>query len=338
MSPNEQTKFPCLARAAAAALFALHVAALHTPAHAQVQGQVKIQANAAAHFVAPDIAAGNTASRVVPAAASTNTPAAVPAVAATNMRQAESNTIKAAPVTAAGATPTPPACRAPAGLARLDRPLLHTMRRLANGMPLTVVAIGSSSTAGAGASSVTANYPSQLAADLRERFPGHDITVLNRGVNGEETDNMMARFASDVIAAHPQLVIWQVGTNSVLRDRSLEKHAQMLYDGIEQLKAINADVVLMDVQYVPAVLAKTETDGMEDQIALAAKTENVDLFERFAIMRDWSEVQHFAFDTFTAPDHLHMNDWGYGCVAKLLAGAITEAVARPVTSAAAHSR
>jgi acyl-CoA thioesterase I len=340
MSSNKQTKFSCLARAAAAAFFALHAAALHTPAHAQVQSQTEanFQANLTAHFVAPEIGSGNMQSHLVPAAAAAVPLAAVPAVATSDTRQAQSNSIKPAAVTVPAASPAPPSCRAPTGLARLDRPLLHTMRRIASGMPLTVVAIGSSSTAGAGASSVTANYPSQLAADLRERFPGRDITVLNRGVNGEETDNMMARFASDVIAAHPQLVIWQVGTNSVLRDRSLEKHAQMLHDGIEQLKAINADVVLMDVQYVPAVLAKSETDGMEDQITLAAKTENVDLFERFAIMRDWSEVQHIAFDTFTAPDHLHMNDWGYGCVAKLLAGAIAEAVTRPVTSAAAHSR
>jgi len=67
---------------------------------------------------------------------------------------------------------------------------------------------------------------------------------------------------------------------------------------------------------------------------LAAKTDNVDLFERFAIMRNWSEVQHLSFDTFVAPDHLHMNDWGYGCVAKLLSGAIAEAATRPITSAA----
>jgi acyl-CoA thioesterase-1 len=31
---------------------------------------------------------------------------------------------------------------------------------------------------------------------------------------------------------------------------------------------------------------------------------------------------------------LHMNDWGYGCVAKLLTGAIAEAATRPITSAA----
>jgi acyl-CoA thioesterase I len=325
MSPKKQTKLPCLARAAVAtAFFAVHSVALHTAAYAQMQP---------AHFVAPQIPVD-----VMPVAAPSATPAAVPAAAASSARPATSNLIKPAvmPAPAQAAAAPPAACSAPAVFTHLDRPLLHTMRYLASGTPLTIVAIGSSSTAGAGASSAAAAYPSQLAADLRDKFPGHDITVLNRGVNGEETDNMMARFASDVIAAHPQLVIWQVGTNSVLRDRSLEKHAALLHDGIAQLKAINVDVVLMDLQYAPAVIAKPETDDMVEQIALAAKTENVDLFGRFAIMRNWSEVQHISFDTFVAPDRLHMNDWGYGCVAKLLAGAIAEAATRPVTSAAVH--
>ena len=326
MSPNQQTKTACLARAAAvAALFAVHSGALHTAAYAQMQTP--------AHFVAP-----SAAFELTPVAAPSASPAAVRAVAPSGMSPATSNLIKPAvvPPSAPVAAAAPIACSAPAAFTHLDRPLLHTMRYLASGAPLTIVAIGSSSTAGAGASSAAASYPSQLAADLRERFPGHDITMLNRGVNGQETDNMMARFASDVIAAHPQLVIWQVGTNSVLRDRSLEKHAAQLHDGIDQLKAINADVLLMDPQYAPAVIAKPETDDMVEQIALAAKAENVDLFERFAIMRNWSEVQHLSFDTFVAPDRLHMNDWGYGCVAKLLAGAIAEAATRPITSAAVH--
>jgi len=210
------------------------------------------------------------------------------------------------------------------------------MARLGSGQPLTIVAIGSSSTAGAGASSPAASYPSRLAVELQQRFPGHDFTVLNRGINGEETDDMMARFESDVIAAHPQLVLWQVGTNSVLRDHPLTPHAAALHQGIEELKAAGADVVLIDPQYAPEVIAKSETPGMVDQIAIAAKEENVDLFRRFAVMRDWYEVQHLGFDTFVSPDSLHMNDWGYACWAKLIGAAISEAVTRPIASAAAH--
>jgi acyl-CoA thioesterase-1 len=228
----------------------------------------------------------------------------------------------------------PPACSAPTGLARFTHPLRHTARRLAGGGPLVIVAIGSSSTNGAGASSPAASYPSRLAVELKQRFPGHDITVLNRGVNGEQTEQMLARFETDVIAAHPDLVLWQVGTNSVLRDSPLRPHAVLLREGIAQLKEAGADVVLMDMQYAPQVLSKAETQGMEDQIAFAAKEENVDLFGRYALMRNWHEVQHIPFETFVAPDQLHMNDWSYACVAKLLAAAITEAATRPIASAA----
>jgi acyl-CoA thioesterase-1 len=139
-----------------------------------------------------------------------------------------------------------------------------------------------------------------------------------------------------VMAAHPQLVLWQVGTNSVLRDRPLDTHAAQLHQGIEELKAADADVVLIDPQFAPAVNAKSETADMVEQIALAAKADNVDLFRRFAVMRNWYEVQHLTFADFVAPDQLHMNDWSYACWAKLLGGAIAEAATRPIASAAVH--
>ena len=242
-----------------------------------------------------------------------------------------------APPAAAPQQSTPFACIAPADVARFNYPLRHTGRRLASGAPLTIVAIGSSSTAGAGASSPAASYPSRLAVELKQRLPTHDITVLNRGVNGEETENMMARFATDVTAAHPDLVLWQVGTNSVLRDYPLKPHSVLLHEGIEELKAAGADVVIIDMQFAPRVIAKPETQGMEGQIALAAKEESVDLFRRFELMRNWHDVQRIPFDAFVSSDELHMNDWSYACVAKLLAAAITEAATRPAASAAVPS-
>jgi hypothetical protein len=92
----------------------------------------------------------------------------------------------------------------------------------------------------------------------------------------------------------------------------------------------------MDLQYAPRVLAMSETPGMVDQIARTAKEEGVDLFHRFDIMQNWHDDQHLPFNVFVSPDGLHQNDWGYGCVAKLLSGAIAEAATRPIASAAAH--
>ena len=315
MSPNNPLTTARLLRATAAttAVFVTFAAA-----HAQMLEPARI--------VAP---------LVTPAAAPLHLPTATPAVLAAPARPVVPSALPQP--TALTAIPPPVACSAPAQFTRFDRPLLRTARRLASGEPLTIVAIGSSSTAGAGASSPDATYPSRLAVELHKRFPAEAVTVLNRGINGEETENMLARFAGQVIAEHPQLVLWQVGTNSVLRDHPIKPHAVQLHDGIDQLKAIGADVVLMDPQYAPKVLAKAETPDMVEQIALTAKEENGDLCQRFAVMRDWYEVQHLAVDTFVSPDGLHMNDWSYSCVATLLAGAVAEAATRPIASAAAPS-
>jgi len=290
-------------------------------------------------------AGGHALSATAIPAASPAAPLAIPVLATPNQpRPQDAKPAVLHPQTAplanapAGAAPGGSGeivCHGPAHLARLDHPLQHTARRLAAGKPLVIVAIGSSSTAGARASSPAASYPSRLAVELQKLLPGHAITVLNRGVNGEETSDMMARFSSGVIAEHPQLVLWQVGTNSVLRDHPLAPHAVELRQGIGELKAIDADVVLIDPQYAPRVLAKSETTGMVDLIALAARDENVDLFRRFAIMRDWYENQRRSFDVFISPDGLHMNDWGYACWAKLLAASIVDAASPPVVSVAA---
>ena len=96
-----------------------------------------------------------------------------------------------------------PKCDAPLHLLRLANPLTHFAQKLATRGPITIVAIGSSSTAGAGASSPATNYPNRLAEELKRRFPTHSITVLNRGVNGEEVDDMLKRLDKDVVGRLP---------------------------------------------------------------------------------------------------------------------------------------
>lgn len=228
-----------------------------------------------------------------------------------------------------------PICDAPLDLIRLANPLPHFAKKLTLGEPVTIVAIGSSSTAGAGASSPTKNYPSQLAIELRQHFPKRSITVLNRGVGGEEVPDMLARFNSAVVAAKPDLVLWQLGTNSVIRDHQLTDHDTLIRAGLAKIRAIGADVVLIDPQFAPKVIAKPEAEQMVALISNTAKKEDVDLFRRFDVMRHWHEVDHLGFETFVSSDGLHMNDWSYACMAKGLGNAIAEAAQRPIMSATA---
>ena len=227
----------------------------------------------------------------------------------------------------------PAACNVTLDQVRFDLPLVHTARVLAAGKRLKIVALGSSSTYGAGASTSAASYPSRLVDELSRRFPGHDITVLNRGVNGDEAADMLARLDTAVVAEKPDLVLWQVGTNSVLRDKPLRPHAPLLHEGLARMKATGADVVLIDPQYAPRVISKPMCEGMVSLIATTAKAEHVGVFHRFELMRRWREAEQLPFETFVSTDGLHMNDWSYACLAKALGVAIAEAATRPTATA-----
>lgn len=220
-----------------------------------------------------------------------------------------------------------PPCAAPDELLHLGQPLRRTAMAIANGEPVLIVALGSSSTAGAGASSPAHSYPSRLETELKAQFPGSPIRVVNLGANGEDARQMLARFG-DVVRDKPDLVLWQVGTNAVLRDFPVAGEAPLFREGIRLLRAAHSDIVLVDAQYAPKVLAKRAIGSMLALLASTARDERIGLFRRFAIMQHWHR-QGIPFETVLSPDGLHMNDWSYGCIAKLLSAAIVDALRSP---------
>jgi lysophospholipase L1-like esterase len=207
--------------------------------------------------------------------------------------------------------------------------LPHIGRKLAASEPVTIVAFGSSSTVGYGVTSAAFTYPNRLADQLRRKYPRADITVLNRGIGGEDTPEMMKRLQTAVLDAKPDLVIWQFGTNAVIRGDDTAETERLVMEGIEKMRAANADVVLIDPQYVPAITAKTESaNKMVGLMRKIAHLERVGLFPRFAVMKDWHDSQAGSYTNFTFPDGLHMNDWGYACFAQLLGDTIIDSVSR----------
>jgi acyl-CoA thioesterase-1 len=226
-----------------------------------------------------------------------------------------------------------PTCTVVAERARFDAPLARMGRKLAASEPVRIVALGSSSTAGAGASSPARSYPSRLKQELARLLPGHKVTVINRGVNGEEIAEMLARLDRDVLAEKADLILWQVGTNALLAEHPVTAQAALLHEGLVRLKASGSDVVLIDPQLVPSVIEKADAERMVAAIARVAKEDSVCLFRRFALMRHWHESERIPFATFVSDDGLHMNDWSYGCLAKWLGTAIAEAATRPMATA-----
>jgi acyl-CoA thioesterase I len=213
-------------------------------------------------------------------------------------------------------------------LALAARPLPHVAARLAEGGTLTIVALGSSSTSGTGASKPENTYPSRLAAVLAEAAPGVTVRVVNRGVPGEEAQAMAARIDRDVLREKPDLVIWQVGTNGVLRNEGATKMGEVVRAGIARLKAAGADVMIMNPQYAPAVLQHPHYREVLHVLDAVAYAEDVPLFPRFAMMRHWVEDGRMPLGMMLTRDRLHMTDVSYDCLARQIATGIERIVGR----------
>ncbi len=219
-------------------------------------------------------------------------------------------------------------CLPAKGVKDIPGSLPRVARRIAADEPVTIVAFGSSTTVGYGTSAAY-NYPSRLADQLRRKFPTADISVINRGMGGQDAPEMMKRFDVAVLDADPDLVIWQLGTNAVVKGNAsdIAATAALVEDGIARLQARGIDVVLIDPQYVPAVAAKTENASkMVKLLGDVAKLKNVSVFPRFEVMRQWHEDEKMPFEKFVIGDGLHMNDWGYACFAQLLGDTIIRSV------------
>ncbi len=213
-------------------------------------------------------------------------------------------------------------CTAPVALERLRPSPRETEAKLSKGVPVTVVAIGSSSTQGVGASSPSASYPAQLQAVLRQHCPNCAVTVINKGVGGETVDQTLGRFDRDVLAYRPNLVIWQVGSNDILQGDDMDAYFAAVTEGINRLRAAGIEVVLMDMQFAPSLLSHPQVTIMESRLAKLARVQGVSLFRRFDIMEHWIVGGQFRFADMLSHDSLHMTDASYNCLARLLGGAL----------------
>jgi hypothetical protein len=228
-------------------------------------------------------------------------------------------------------TYSPPAVDIPDGLVTFKHELPHFFKALHGDEPVRIVAIGSSSTAGRGDDVVP--FPARLEMYLRweykERFPPQlKLDVLNRGKGGEEAPEELHRFKPDIFDLKPALVIWQVGTNAVFHNYNIKKVAEAIDDGLNQLSGQDFDVMLMDSQYVTAMLLDDKVDASEQMMSLiagAADKAEVNLFRRWALMRHWHVHNNVALADMIDPtdsDKLHQNEWSTTQISKALFTAI----------------
>jgi acyl-CoA thioesterase I len=226
-----------------------------------------------------------------------------------------------------------PACPSTPAATPIELPRLRSA--VDNGIEGIIVALGSSSTQGAMASDLAHSYPAVLQRALAAGLPQAHLAVINRGIGGQDASEELARLDADVLAMRPRLVIWQVGANGALRNVEPSIFRVLVTTGVHKLQAAGADVILMDNQQSPRLLAKPEEPLFDQTLAQVANDTGAALFSRRALMQGWLRDGE-PFADFISADGLHHNDHGYFCIAQSLAHSILAGLAPHVPLAASR--
>ena len=203
----------------------------------------------------------------------------------------------------------------------LDVPILRQAMR--SNAEMIIVALGSSSTQGWHSSDIAHSYPAILQAELQAALPSAHVAVINRGVGGQDAAEMVPRLAADALAIRPSLVIWQLGANGAMRRTDPEVFRDLVTAGVAALQAGKVDLVLMDNQRAPAVLAAPARAQFDQILSEAAARNGAGLFSRGTLMDLWQQAGH-PYAQFVSSDGIHHNDHGYRCMAKALAASILD--------------
>ncbi len=211
----------------------------------------------------------------------------------------------------------------------------HMRAAIAANRDIVIVALGSSSTRGHLASDRAHSYPAVLQTELTRLLPTAHVAVLNRGVNGQDARSEDGRLDPDVLAVRPDVIIWQVGANGAMRGTDPRLFKQMVLAGIQHMQRAGVDIVLMDNQRAPRIMAAPGHALLDQALADLAATTGASLFSRGLLMEAWQR-EGYPYELFIGPDDLHHNDRGYACVGRALARAIVDGLGPAPRLTAAH--
>ncbi len=228
-------------------------------------------------------------------------------------------------------------CAVPANLLRSPYALPHVGAKLRRGEPITVVALGSSSTEGAGASSMQATYPSQFQAELQRLWPKNRITVLNKGVSGEQAQQMVGRFERDVLAEKPDLLIWQTGTNSALQQGDIERFVADIDWGLDRAHEAGIDVLLMTPQFSPRFETVRNKLTYLHNLTTIGAVNGTPVLRRYEMMKHWLESGQMTPEEMINADGLHLTDRSYHCLDVVTARMVIALATMPAKPAPAPS-
>lgn len=223
---------------------------------------------------------------------------------------------------ALNASPPPlsPQCDVPPADIGSPEPLPNVTEALRKKEKIKILAIGSSSTFGVGASSGLKSYPARLEDILENALKGSDVDIVNRGVPGETAAITAERIRSEVTLSRPSLVLWQLGTNDALSRVDPKEFAETVRSTIDWLKGDKIDVVLVGMQYTSRFIRDKNYFAIKETLQKIAMEKDILYVRRYDAMQFIAQTR--ANLQLMSSDNFHLNDLGYQCMAEHVARAV----------------
>jgi hypothetical protein len=216
----------------------------------------------------------------------------------------------------------PPSCAVPDNLLFADNSLNQVTTAVGKQHQLAITVFGTGSSTLAGAEGPSLAYPARLESALNQRLSKVMVRVATRTKSGQIADIMRRNMKDLLIDEKPNLVIWQTGTVDAIRRVELDEFRAALEAGVETLQTGGADVILMNMQYSPRTESMIPLGPYADEMRGVAQQRDVPLFDRFAIMRYWSDEG--AFDFYAAGKDNGLAQRVHDCLGRAIGALVIE--------------
>jgi acyl-CoA thioesterase-1 len=212
-----------------------------------------------------------------------------------------------------------PACPTPEGFGAFEAPLPKTAKALATGSEVVIVTLGGTSTLGSAAGGPSLSWPSRLATTLAGRFPTARIKVVNLAKPRQTAREAADRLAREVLPLRPTLVIWETGTMEAVRGTGVDDFRETVQAGIDELRAVGIEVVLMNAQFSRDADAMIHFAPYLGAVRELADANDVAVFHRYGLMRRWAESGVLDLRTRESEERRRLAARVYDCIGRVMA-------------------
>jgi hypothetical protein len=236
----------------------------------------------------------------------------------------------------AGAAHADASCDVAAHLVHADAALPRVADSIAKSKTLKIVVVGTTSSTLPGAGGQALAYPARLEVALQKRLPDVAVKVISLARPRQTAADMAEGFPKVLKDEKPALVIWQTGTYDAMRGVGAETFQGTLETAVDKLQAGGANVIFMNMQYSPRTEAVISTAAYADAIRWVGLEHAVNVFDRQAVMRQWSELG--TFDLLTATKSLDTAAKVHNCFGSMLADLVVEALSADADALKEHQK